>query len=86
MTGTARILIVDAEGPIRRFLRVALEAEGYGVIDAGTPREGLALATRETLALVVPDLGLPDAVGLSLLRDQRGWSQVAGADPVGSRR
>jgi two-component system KDP operon response regulator KdpE len=76
MTATARILIIDDEAPIRRFLRVALEAEGYGVIEAGTARQGLATAARESPALVVLDLGLPDADGLSVLRDLRGWSQV----------
>lgn len=67
MTATARILIVDDKAPIRRFLRVALEAEGYGVIEAGTAREGLATVAREAPALVV--LGLPDADGLSVLRE-----------------
>lgn len=76
MTALARILVVDDEAPIRRFLRVALEAEGYGVIEAGTAREGLAMAARETPALVVLDLGLPDRDGLSVLRDLRGWSPV----------
>ena len=76
MSVMARILIVDDEAPIRRFLRVALEAEGYGVIEAGTAREGLAMAAREAPALVVLDLGLPDADGLSMLRDLRGWSPV----------
>jgi len=76
VTATARILLIDDEAPIRRFLRVALEAEGYGVIDASTAREGLALAARETPALIVLDLGLPDADGLSVLRDLRGWTQV----------
>lgn len=76
MTAPARILIIDDEAPIRRFLRVALEAEGYGVIDAGTAREGLAMTAREAPALVVLDLGLPDADGLSVLRDLRGWSPV----------
>jgi two-component system, OmpR family, KDP operon response regulator KdpE len=76
VSARARILVVDDEAPIRRFLRVALEAEGYGVIEAGTAREGLAVAARETPALVVLDLGLPDADGLSVLRDLRGWSPV----------
>jgi two-component system KDP operon response regulator KdpE len=76
LTASARILVVDDEAPIRRFLRVALEGEGYGVIDAGTAREGLAMAAREAPALVVLDLGLPDADGLSVLRDLRGWSPV----------
>jgi two-component system KDP operon response regulator KdpE len=72
----ARILIIDDEAPIRHFLRVALEAEGFGVIEAATARDGLAMSARETPALVVLDLGLPDADGLSVLRDLRGWSQV----------
>jgi two-component system KDP operon response regulator KdpE len=76
VTSPARILIVDDEAPIRRFLRVALEAEGYGIIEAGTARQGLAMAAREAPALVVLDLGLPDADGLSVLRDLRGWSAV----------
>jgi two-component system KDP operon response regulator KdpE len=72
----ARVLVIDDEAPIRRFLRVALEAEGYGVIEAATARVGLAAAARETPGLVVLDLGLPDADGLTVLRDLRGWSQV----------
>lgn len=76
MTAPARILIVDDEAPIRRFLRVGLEAEGHGVLEAATAREALAMAAREAPALVVLDLGLPDADGLTVLRDLRGWSQV----------
>jgi len=76
MTGSARILIIDDEAPIRRFLRVALEAEGYLVSEAGTAREGIAATAREAPALVVLDLGLPDADGLDVLREIRGWSAV----------
>lgn len=76
MTPPARILIIDDEAPIRRFLRVALEAESYSVIEAATARAGLASAARETPGLVVLDLGLPDADGLTVLRDLRCWSQV----------
>jgi len=76
MTGSARILIIDDEAPIRRFLRVALEAEGYLVSEAGTARDGIAATAREAPALVVLDLGLPDADGLDVLREIRGWSAV----------
>lgn len=76
MNSPARILVIDDEAPIRRVLRVALEAEGHDVIDAATAREGLAMAAREAPTLVVLDLGLPDADGLSVLRDLRGWSAV----------
>jgi two-component system, OmpR family, KDP operon response regulator KdpE len=76
VTASARILIIDDELPIRRFLRVALEADGYSVIEAGSAREGLAMTAREAPALVVLDLGLPDADGLTVLRELRGWSHV----------
>lgn len=72
----ARILIVDDEAPIRRFLRVALEAEGYAVSEAATAREGISATARENPALVVLDLGLPDADGVQVLKDIRGWSAV----------
>ncbi len=73
---TARVLVIDDEAPIRRFLRVALEAEGHSVIEAATARDGIAATARENPGLVVLDLGLPDADGLTLLREIRGWTQV----------
>lgn len=73
---TARILIVEDEAPIRRFLRVALEAEGHLVSEAATAREGIALAAREAPAAMILDLGLPDAEGISVLRTVREWSQL----------
>jgi two-component system KDP operon response regulator KdpE len=76
MTDPTRILVIDDEAPIRRFLRVALEAEGNGVIEAATARDGIAAVAREAPGLVILDLGLPDADGLSVLREIRGWSQV----------
>jgi two-component system, OmpR family, KDP operon response regulator KdpE len=72
----ARILIVDDETPIRRFLRVALEAEGYGVIEAATAREGIDKTALENPAVVILDLGLPDADGITVLNGIREWSQV----------
>ncbi|WP_426037661.1 response regulator [Cypionkella sp. TWP1-2-1b2] len=72
----ARILVIDDEAPIRRFLRVALESDGHSVLEAATAREGLRAAARETPAMLILDLGLPDADGLSVLRDLRGWSTM----------
>jgi two-component system KDP operon response regulator KdpE len=71
-----RILIVEDEAPIRRFLRVALEAEGYAVSEAATAREGVALAAREAPAAIILDLGLPDADGMSVLDRVREWSAL----------
>ncbi len=76
MSALNRILIIDDEAPIRRFLKVSLEAEGFGVLEAGTAGEGLSMAAREMPALVVLDLGLPDADGLTVLRELRKWSAV----------
>lgn len=76
MTAPTRILVIDDEAPIRRFLRVPLEAEGHSVIEAGSAREGVLAVARETPGLVILDLGLPDADGLTVLREIRGWSQV----------
>ena len=76
MTAPTRILVIDDEAPIRRFLRVPLEAEGHGVIEAGTARDGILAVAREVPGLVILDLGLPDADGLSVLREIRGWSEV----------
>lgn len=76
MSADARILVIDDEAPIRRFLRIALEAEGYAVIEAASAREGTAATAREAPALVILDLGLPDADGITVLRDIRGWCQV----------
>lgn len=76
MTAASRVLLIDDEAPIRRFLRVALEADGLGVIEAATAREGIAATARENPGLVVLDLGLPDADGLTVLRTIREWSQV----------
>ncbi|MBI1220385.1 MAG: response regulator [Rhodobacteraceae bacterium] len=73
---TARILIVDDEAPIRRFLRVALEAEGHLVIEAATAKAGIDTVARESPDAVILDLGLPDADGLKVLAAIREWSQV----------
>jgi two-component system, OmpR family, KDP operon response regulator KdpE len=72
----ARVLVIDDEGPIRRFLHVGLEAEGHSVIEPATAREAVAATVRENPALLVLDHGLPDADGLTVLREVRGWSQV----------
>lgn len=76
MAGGARVLIIDDETPIRRFLRVALEADGHSVVEAASARAGIDAVALESPAAVILDLGLPDADGLSVLRAIREWSQV----------
>lgn len=76
MIQPTRVLVIDDEAPIRRFLRVPLEAEGHSVIEAATARDGILVVAREAPGLVILDLGLPDADGLTVLREIRGWSSV----------
>jgi two-component system KDP operon response regulator KdpE len=74
--GAARILVVDDEPQIRRFLRLGLEGHGYAVREAATAEAALRLAVAEQPDLVVLDLGLPDREGFEVLGALRDWSRV----------
>jgi two-component system KDP operon response regulator KdpE len=69
-------IVIEDEPQIRRFVRGALEAEGWQVHEAASLRDGLAAAGTRQPDLLVLDLGLPDGDGLNLIRDVRGWSAV----------
>ncbi|HEX2012821.1 MAG TPA: two-component system response regulator KdpE [Roseateles sp.] len=69
-------LIVEDEPSIRRFVRLALEAEGWQVHECETVRQGLIDAGTRRPELIVLDLGLPDDDGLNYLKDLRAWSGV----------
>jgi two-component system, OmpR family, KDP operon response regulator KdpE len=70
----ARVLIVEDEAEIRRFVRLALESEGHEVYEAEGCRRGLIEAGTRRPDLLIVDLGLPDGDGVDLIRDLRGWS------------
>lgn len=72
----AKILIVDDEPQIRRFLRASLTAHDYEVAEAGTGGEAVRVLTVQQPDLVVLDLGLPDMDGLEVIGRVREWSQV----------
>src|SRR5690606_6418085 len=61
---------------IRRFLRPALESEGYRVLEADDHQGGLAMASNHTPDLIILDLGLPDRDGLELIRAVREWAST----------
>jgi two-component system KDP operon response regulator KdpE len=71
-----RVLVIDDEAQIRRFLDIGLRAEGYQVFLASTGEEGLGLAATQSPDLVVLDIGLPDMEGHDVLRELRRWSAV----------
>jgi two-component system KDP operon response regulator KdpE len=70
------VLIIDDEAPMRRFLRVALVAQGYRTVEAGGVAEGLRRAVEHNPDLLLLDLGLPDGDGLELTRQLREWSKA----------
>jgi two-component system KDP operon response regulator KdpE len=71
-----RVLIVDDEPQILRFLRPSLAAAGYDVVEARTGEEALRRAANEAPDVVILDLGLPDRDGKDVIRDIRQWSEV----------
>jgi two-component system KDP operon response regulator KdpE len=72
----ARVLVVEDEGDIRRFVRLALESEGHDVTEAATVQRGLIDAGTRRPDLVVLDLGLPDGDGVDFIREFRAWSSA----------
>ncbi len=70
-----RILVVDDEPQIQRFLRPALTAAGYVPIEALTAAEAERLMVTAAPDLVLLDLGLPDKDGKDVIRALRGWSR-----------
>lgn len=71
-----RILVIEDEQPLRRFLRATLQAHGYDVTEAGDAAEALRSLAAGPPALILLDLGLPDTDGLEFLGQFRAWSAV----------
>jgi two-component system KDP operon response regulator KdpE len=75
-THSPKVLLIEDEKQIRRFVRAAVEDEGCLVFEADTMARGLVEAGLCKPDLLVLDLGLPDGSGIDLIRDVRGWSDV----------
>jgi two-component system KDP operon response regulator KdpE len=71
-----RILLIEDEAPIRRFLAATLAAHGYRCAEAATAGDGLVQAGAQPPDVILLDLGLPDGDGIELTRRIRGWSAV----------
>lgn len=71
-----KILIVDDEGAIRRFLRVTLKAHDYTVFEAASGKEAISSTADNKPDVIILDLGLPDVDGVEVTRMIREWSQI----------
>lgn len=72
----AKILIIEDEPSILKFLRHSLQANGYETIDAANGSEGIQRAIEKRPNLIILDYGLPDLTGLDVLRKVREWSKI----------
>ncbi|OTG94664.1 response regulator [Acinetobacter sp. ANC 3832] len=75
-SNAVNVLIIDDEPQIRKFLDIALRAQGYKTFLAETGQMGLEMLALQGADLVILDLGLPDLDGQDVLKELRIWSQV----------
>jgi DNA-binding response OmpR family regulator len=66
------ILIVEDEEAVRGLLRLALEAAGYGVVEAANGLEGLAIYHQTSVGLIITDLEMPEMDGMTMIEALRG--------------
>lgn len=69
-------LLVEDEPQIRRFVRNALEEEGWQIFESASLQRGLIDAGTRTPDLVILDLGLPDGDGIDFINDFKKWSDA----------
>lgn len=71
-----RILVIDDETQIQRFMKISLSTEGFEYTSALNATDGLRLAREQSPDLIILDLGLPDKDGSWLLEELRTWSRI----------
>ena len=76
MAEARKVLVIDDEAPIRRFLKAILDPKEYDLVEAQTGEEGIRMTATENPAVVLLDLGLPDVDGVEVARRLREWTDV----------
>lgn len=76
MADQLRVLVVDDEIEIRRFLRASLTVHGNTVFETSSGQEALRMAVDHRPDLMILDLGLPDMDGVTVTRRVREWSKM----------
>jgi two-component system, OmpR family, KDP operon response regulator KdpE len=71
-----RVLVVDDENSIRRYLRAALSAQGFTVYEAASGEEAVNAVLNDRPDIIILDLGLPDFDGIEVTRRLREWSNI----------
>jgi two-component system KDP operon response regulator KdpE len=76
MPDRPKILVIEDEPEIRRFLRVSLTSHEFELVESETGRDGILKAATHQPDLLILDLGLPDVDGAEVIRQVRDWSQL----------
>lgn len=76
MVDHVKVLVVDDEQAVRRFLRTSLSAHGYELVETTSGEDGILAAINSQPDIIILDLGLPDIDGITVTRRIREWSQT----------
>lgn len=71
-----RVLVIDDETSIRRYLRAALSAQGFAIYEAANGQEAINAVIAHHPDIIILDLGLPDFDGIEVTRRLREWTQI----------
>lgn len=74
--GSYTILIVEDDSAVKSLIATALKVQGYRGLEASTGAAALLEATTKNPDVIILDLGLPDADGITLIREIRTWSRT----------
>lgn len=76
IVNNVKVLVVDDEASIRKFLRVTLTSQAYTVFEAASGKDALTRVAEDKPDILILDLGLPDIDGIEVTRLLREWTQI----------